>query len=145
MAVTEKMNEESGLRKEAQKVKAGMVIELSTLCEQMEKAKADVVAEFRASQSFINACTVYYDDEFKDCLKQVRSVHPNLDLSKISLDNPMPMTLVGGDTIDEESNDSIHTKEHVPKNDDVVIAQPALEGLVIASVPSIEDLSTQDA
>ena len=57
----------------------------------------------------------------------------------------MPMTLVGGDTVDEESDHSIHTEEHVPKDDDVVIAQPALEGLVIASVPSIEDLSTQDA
>ena len=145
MVVTEKMKEESRLRKEAQKVKVGMVTELSTFCEQMEKAKADVVAEFRASQSFINACAVYYDDEFEDYLKQVRSVHPDLDLSKISLDNPMPMTLVGGDTVDEESDDSVHIEEHVPKNDDVVIAQPDLEGLVIASVPSIEDLSTQDA
>ena len=142
MAITEKMKEESCLRKEAQKVKAGMVTELSTLCEQMEKAKADVVAKFRASQSFINACTVYYDDEFKDCLKQVRSVHPDLDLSKISLDNPMPMTLLGGDTVDEKSDDSVHTEEHVPKNGDVIIAQPALEGIIIASVPSIEDLST---
>ena len=49
MVVTEKMKEESRLRKEAQKVKVGMVTELSTFCEQMEKAKADVVAEFRAS------------------------------------------------------------------------------------------------
>ena len=69
MAVTEKMKEESRLRKEAQKVKAGMVPELSTLCKQMEKTKADVVAEFRASQSFINACAVYYGDKFEDCLK----------------------------------------------------------------------------
>ena len=43
------MKEESHLREEAEKVKATLVIELLTLHEQMDKAKADAVAEFRAS------------------------------------------------------------------------------------------------
>ena len=44
----------------------GLAMELSTFYEQMEKAKADVVADFRASQPFIDACGVYYGVEFED-------------------------------------------------------------------------------
>ena len=58
----------------------------------MDKAKADVVAEFRASQTFINACGVYHGDRFKYCLKQVGFVYPNLDLSKITFNDLVPMT-----------------------------------------------------
>ena len=40
-----------------------------TLYEQTEKAKADAVVDFKASQSFIDACAVYYGDDFDDYLK----------------------------------------------------------------------------
>ena len=62
-----------------------MAKELLTLREQIEKVKADAMAEFKASQPFIDACTFYYGDGFEDCLKQVGSVYPALDLSKITL------------------------------------------------------------
>ncbi|KAK9993342.1 hypothetical protein SO802_023045 [Lithocarpus litseifolius] len=55
--------------KETEKVKTDLATELATLCKQMEKAKADAVAEFRISQPFFDACGVYYDDGFEDCLK----------------------------------------------------------------------------
>ena len=58
-----------------------MVTELTTLRGQVDKAKADVVAEFRVSQPFFDACSAYYGDGFDDCLKQVKSVYPDLDLS----------------------------------------------------------------
>lgn len=88
-----------------------MATELSTLLEQMEKVKADAVAEFRASQPFIVACDIYYGDRFEDCLKQVGFVYLDLDLFKISLDDPIPATLGGSDTINEEFDDFIHTEE----------------------------------
>ena len=64
------------------------------------------MAEFKASQPFIDACAVYYGDGFEDCLKQVRSVYPNLDLSKVTMDDPLPTTPTGGNTISEETDDS---------------------------------------
>ena len=93
-----------------------------TLHEQTKKAKADAVVEFQASQSFIDVCAIYYGEGFDDCLKQVRSVYPDLDFSKTFIDDPVPMIFVGSDTVSEESNDSAHTEEQVPKDDGMVIA-----------------------
>ena len=105
-AVTEKLKQESNLREKAQKDKDSLETELTTLCEQTEKVKADAMVDFRASQSFIDACAFYYDEGFDDCLKQVRSVYPDLDLSKISMDDPVPTTPAGGDTVNEKTDDS---------------------------------------
>ena len=64
----------------------------------METDRADTVKEFKASQPFIDSCAVYYGDGFEDFLKQVKSIYPHLDLSKVTMDDPLPLTLVG-DTI----------------------------------------------
>ena len=81
-----------------------------TICGQVETAKVDSIVEFKASQPFINACVVYYGDRFEDCLKQVGSIYPNLDLSKVTIDDLMPTTPTFGDTVSEETNDSTHTR-----------------------------------
>lgn len=47
----------------------------------MSKAKANTMAEFHVSQPFFYACSIYYEDGFDDCLKQVGAAYPNLDLS----------------------------------------------------------------
>ena len=112
--------------------------------EQTEKVKADTVMDFKASQSFIDVCAVYYGEGFDDCLKQVRFVYADLDVSKISMDDPMPMTPAGGDTVSEETDDSTHSKRD-SKDDGVVLAQPTLEGLVAPLVPSVEDPPSKDA
>ena len=119
-----------------------MVTELSTLREQMEKAKANAMADFRASKPFIDACGIYYGVGFKDCLKQVRYVYPDLDLSKVTLDDLVSMTPGGGDTVDEESDDSTHTEEQDPKDDCMVLAQLVPDGLVAPLVPYVEEPST---
>lgn len=77
----------------------------------MDKAKVDAVAKYRASQTFIDTYSVYDDDGFEDCLKQVGFVYLDLDLSKITLDDLVLTTPGGGDTANEESDDSIHTEE----------------------------------
>ena len=42
---------------------------MTAICGQVETARADAIAEFKASQPFIDACVVYYGDGFEDCLK----------------------------------------------------------------------------
>lgn len=111
----------------------------------MEKARADVVAKFRISQPFFNACGVYYGDGFEDCLKQVKAAYPNLDLSQIVIDDTVPPTPGGDDTVSDETVDSVHTiKQEVKEADGMVIAQPALDGLDTVVVPSTENRTTTE-
>ena len=76
------------------------------------------------------------------------SIYPNLDLSKVTMDDPLPTTPAGGNTVNEETDDSTQSKQD-PKDDDVVLAQPAVEGLVAPLASSTDDPhldpSAQDA
>ena len=90
-------------------------------------------------------CGIYYDDEFEDCLKQVRAIYPNLDLSQIIIDDTVPATPEGDDTVSEETDDSIHTISQKVKDTDAKVAvQPAPEGPKAPMVPSAVDLMTVD-
>ena len=82
------MTEKACLREKVQEAKVNLEKELTALCGQVETARANAIVKFKASLPFINVCGVYYGDGFEDCLKQVRSVFPNLDLSKVTIDNP---------------------------------------------------------
>ena len=103
--------------------------------------------EFRASQTFIDSSAKYYGDGLKDCLKQVKSIYPHLDLSKVSMDDPL-LSTPAGDTILEKGDDSTEF-EADPKDDSVILAQPVVDQLVIpltpsANPPNAEDPLTQD-
>ena len=113
----------------------------------METVRADAVAEFKASQPFIDTFTIYYGDGFEDYLKQVKFVYPHLDLSKVTMDDPLSSTFAG-DTSFEEIDDSTES-ESDPKDDSVVLAQPAANPLVIPLIPltdppNVKDPLTQD-
>ena len=142
--LTEKLKKEARLLEKVQEEKTNLKVELTAIYGQVEMARADTIIEFKASQPFIDACTVYYGDGFEDYLKRVRSVYPNLDLSKISMDDPLPTTPIGGDFVSEETNDSTQLKWD-PKDDGVVLAQLAIEGPVIPLALSVEDLPTPNA
>ena len=114
------------------------------ICGQVEMARADAIVEFKASQPFIDACAVYYGDGFKDCLKQVESVYLNLDLSKVTMDDSMSTTPAFGDVVSEETDNSTHTEQD-PKDDGVVLAQPALEKPVTSLVSFVVDPLAHDA
>ena len=101
----------------------------------MEKARADAITEFKASQSFFDSCADYYGTGFDDCLKQVASAFPELDLSKIIMEESVSTTPTS-DTIAGESDD--------PKNDNVILAQPAANPLVPSSNPSVEILDVEN-
>ena len=60
------------------------------------------------------------------------------------MDDPLPTTLVGGDTVSEETDDTTQLKWH-PKDDGVVLAQLAIEGPVVPLALSAEDPPTPDA
>ena len=60
--------------------------------EKAEMAGTDIVQKFKTSQSFIDSCADYYGTGFDDCLKQVASAFPELDLFGISMDAPEPVT-----------------------------------------------------
>ena len=64
---------------------------------------------------------VYYGDGFEDFLKQVKSIYLNLNLSKVTMDEPLLRTPIGGNTISEETNDSTYI-EQSSKDDGVVLA-----------------------
>ena len=109
-------------------------------------ARVDAVTEFKASQPFIDVYAVYYGDGFEDCQKQVKSVYPHLDLSKVTMDNPLPST-PASDTVFEDTNDSPES-EWDPKNDGVILPQPVVEKAVTPLIPSTEaaqDAENQDA
>ena len=107
-------------------------------------ARANTIIEFKASQSFIDACVVYYGDGFEDCLKQARSISPNLELSKVTMDDLLPTTLIGDDIVNEETDYSIQS-ERDPKDDGVVLAQPVVEWPIALLAPSVDDPPLKDA
>ena len=56
--------------------------------EKAEMVGTDTVQKFKTPQSFIDSYVDYYGTGFDDCLKQVASAFPELDVSGISMDAP---------------------------------------------------------
>ena len=61
--------------------------EVTALGEKLQTAGADAIRDFTVSQSFIDSCAKYYGTGFDDCLRQVASAFPELDLSGITMDD----------------------------------------------------------
>ena len=87
--------------------------------EKVETTKTDVVQKFKTSQLFIDSCADYYGTRFDDCLKQVASAFPKLELSEITMDVPEPMTPVGNVVIDDD--DGIPKLQLPPKDDSSIV------------------------
>lgn len=138
-----KLKEETRLKEEAKKVRTNLTTELSTLREQMDKAKTDAVMEFPISQPFFDVCGAYYSDGFDDCLKQVGVVYLNLDLSQITIDGTISPTPREDDTISEETSDSIHIVEQGGKDTDAeTVVKLVLDGSKTLAIQSTVDPST---
>ena len=76
--------------------------EVSSLRAQVETVGTDAVQKFKTTQSFIDSCADYYGTCFDDCLKQVASIYPELDLSGITMDASVPMTPAGNTIADKD-------------------------------------------
>ena len=93
--------------------------------EKVEVAGTNAIQQFKMSQLFIDSCADYYGTGFDDCLKQVASAFPELDLSEISMDTLEPVTLARNLVTDDD--DSIPMSQLLPKADSgVVPAQPVV-------------------
>ena len=92
--------------------------------EKAETAGTDAIQKFKTSQSFIDSCADYYSIGFDDCLKQVASAFPELDLSGISMDAPEPVTPVR-DAATEDDDVVLESQPSPMANGDVVLAQSA--------------------
>ena len=98
---------------------------MTALQEKAETAGTDAVQKFKTSQSFIDSCADYYGTGFDDCLKQVVSAFPELDLSGISMDAPEPVKPARD--VATEDDDVILESQHSPLvNGGVVLAQPTV-------------------
>ena len=61
--------------------------EVTDLGQKLQTTGADTIRDFKVTQSFIDSCAEYYDTGFDDCLKQVASAFPELDLFGITMDD----------------------------------------------------------
>ena len=98
--------------------------EVTALGEKLQTAGADAIRDFKVSQSFFDSCGEYYGTGFEDCLQQVASAYPELDLSGITMDD-------GDDSLRQP------TLRH---DDSVVLAQPAANPVASDSPAVIVDV-----
>lgn len=104
------------------------------------------MTEFWVSQPFFDVCGIYNGDGFDDFLKQVGVAYLDLDLSHITIDDTVPLTLGGDDTGSNVTIDSIHAiEQEVKDTDGVVIAQPTPERPNAAVVLFTMDPTTANA
>ena len=97
---------------------------MTALGEKLQTAGADAIRDFKVSQAFFNSCGEYYGTGFEDCLQQVASAYPKLDLSGITMD---------------DGDDSL--RQPTPRRDDsVVLAQPVANPAVSDSPAAIVDV-----
>ena len=115
--VREKLGEAEGQQKTLEE-------EVSSLRVQVETAGTDAVEKFKTTQSFIDSCADYYGTGFDDCLKQVASAYPELDLSEITMDASVPMT-PAGDTAADKDDEPLNM-DFLLNDAGVVLAQPAV-------------------
>ena len=107
--------------------------EVTALGQRVQTAGANAVRDFKATQSFIDSCARYYGTGFDDCLKQVASAFPELNLSGITMDDG-----------DDGPSHSTPTPE---PNDVVILAQPAANpSTLVSNIPAVlVDVEDQQA
>lgn len=71
------------------------------------------------------------------------AAYPDLDLSQIVIEDAVPLTHGGDDSVNDEFDDSIHTVDQEVKEDSVVITQPVPKGSVAPAVSSAVDPSAK--
>lgn len=65
------------------KANAILTVEVTSLCESMDKAKADAIKEYKNSHPFFNLLGSQYGEGFEDFRKQAAAFFPNMEISSI--------------------------------------------------------------
>lgn len=76
--------------------------ELMGLCEYMDKAKVEAIAEFQTSQTYFDEMGAMYGDDFKDFRKQAILLYPGVEFSQVQIDTVVLPTPGPTDVLDEE-------------------------------------------
>ena len=105
---------------------------MTALREKAETAGTDTIQKFKTSQSFIDSCANYYSTGFDDCLKQVMSAFPKLDLFGISMDAPEPVT-PARDVATEDDDVVLESQPSPVVNGGIVLAQLAITSPALVS------------
>ena len=106
---------------------------MTDLGQKLQTAGADAIRDFKATQLFIDSCAEYYGTGFDDCLKQVASAFPELDLAGITMD---------------DGDDGSSRPNPTPESDGVVVlAQPTANPPTPTSntLAAIVDVENQQA
>nr|XP_023909184.1 uncharacterized protein LOC112020852 isoform X2 [Quercus suber] len=126
---------------EAKRQRLEIEEKLTVLHGQLETVGAEAVEKFKASDAFIDSCGSYYGTGFDDCLKQVASAFPDLDLSGINIDDARPTT-PATDAVTPGVDDSVDSPP--PENSGVVLAQPAANLPTAAATPPMVLLDEEE-
>ena len=101
---SQEVKELKGKLEEADRQKQKLQEEVMALREKVETVGTNAVQKFKTSQLFIDSCADFYGTGFDDCLKQVASAFPKLDLSEISIDASEPMTPIRNVVTDDKDD-----------------------------------------
>ena len=110
--------------------------EVTALQEKAETVGTDAVQKFKTLQSFIDSCADYYSTGFDDCLKQVASTFPELDLSSISMNTPEPV-MPARDVATEDDDIVLESQPSPVADGSIVLAQPATTPVPKPSNPTV--------
>ena len=85
--------------------------EISTLREQVRRVKDDGKVEFRGFDGFFIELNNCYFDGFLECLRQIKALYPNLDVSLVAL-GLVAQTLAR--TVNQEDTDVLFEADSMP-------------------------------
>ena len=83
MEQVKKLDSSTCRAEELTKANAILTVEVTSLCESIDKVKADVVEEYKDSQPFFNLLRSQYGEGFKDFWKKAITLFPNMDFSPV--------------------------------------------------------------
>lgn len=85
--------------------------EISSLREKVRQAKVGEETELRSSDGFLAELGGCYADKFNECLHQFKALFPNLDVSRVSLNN---VAQTPARSIEFEGTDKLFSADPTP-------------------------------
>nr|POE77232.1 hypothetical protein CFP56_36646 [Quercus suber] len=131
-ALTEQVKKLNGATRgieELMEANAILTAEMTSLRESINKAKANVVKEYKDSQPFFNLVGSQYREGFEDFKKQATVLFPNMDFSHVQIKLTVPPTPKPNDEVVEVDDG----EGDIPEN---VVAPQVVEG---DSLPQVEE------
>ena len=101
---------------ELTKANTNLTTNLAALHEQVNKAKADAVVEYKDFQPYFDELGDQYGEGFEDFYKLAVASFTSLDFAQIQIDTTISMTVRGGDVIVEVDDDGVDRQVKAEKD-----------------------------